>query len=98
MYNIVAKRVPSQKWFDYDCFKKLNAEQVVKAFNESGKKLILSFYEEPSDTYELDCMLEEGMFEFIYPDCPEAEALRALVEEAEKFPRYLGFDVEDMDI
>ena len=96
MYNIVAKRVPEQKWFGYKCFS--NAAQIVKAFNDSGKKLILSFYDEPADTYELDCMLEEGMYEFIYPNCPEAEALKALVEEAEKFPRYLGFNVEDMDI
>ena len=92
MYNIPAKTVPYQRWMTDE------AKKVVDAFNKSGNKLTLSFYSMPSDLDELDCMLEEGMYDFIYPDCPEAEQLKVMVEEAEKYPRYLGFDVSDLCI
>lgn len=92
MYNIPVKSIPYQRWMTNA------AKKVVDDFNNSGKKLTLSFYDMPSDTYELECMLEEGMYDFIYPNCPEAEQLKVMVDEAAKYPRYLGFDVSDLYI
>lgn len=92
MYNIPAKNIPYQRWMTEE------SKKIVDDFNKSGKHLILSFFNEPEGSDELDCMLDEGMYDFIYPDCPEAEQLKAMVDEAAKYPRYLGFDVSDLCI
>ena len=90
MYNATVKNVPYQRWMTEA------AQKVVDDFNKSGKKLVLSFYEEPENEEDLDCMLDEGMYDFIYPECPEAEQLKVMVEEASLYPRYLGFEVSDL--
>lgn len=90
MYKVAVKSVPHQTWMTEE------ARKVVDDFNKSGKKLTLSFYNEPESMDDLECMLDEGMYDFIYPDCPEAEQLKVMVEEAEKYPRYLGFDASDL--
>ena len=90
MYKVAVKSVPYQRWMTEE------ARKVVDDFNKSGKKLTLSFYSEPDSMDDLECMLDEGMYDFIYPECPEAEQLKVMVEEAEKYPRYLGFDSSDL--
>ena len=92
MYNLPVKKIPYQRWMTKA------AKKVVDDFNKSGKHLTLSFFSEPEGYDELDCMLDDGLYDFIYPDCPEAQALREMVEEAAKYPRYLGFEVEDLVI
>lgn len=90
MYNVMVKSVPVMTWMTK------KAEDIVNKFNNSGSKLMLSLYSEPENSEELDCMLEEGMYEFIYPNTPEAKELEKMVIEAEKYPRYLGFSLSDV--
>ena len=90
MYNVRVKSVPVMTWMTK------KAEDIVNRFNNSGSKLMLSLYSEPENSEELDCMLEEGMYEFIYPNTPEAKELEKMVSEAEKYPRYLGFRSSDV--
>ena len=94
MYNLPVKKIPYQRWMTKA------AQKVVDDFNKSGKHLTLSFFSELEGREELECMLDEGMYDFIYPDCPESKALKVMVDEAEaaQYPRYLGFDIEDLVI
>lgn len=92
MYNVLVNEIPEQKWFSE------KARELVNNFNSFAKDnkkgcLVLSLYEEPENSDDLDCMLEEGMYDFKYPtENPYSEELKQMVEEAEKYPRYLGFD------
>ena len=90
MYNVMVKSVPVMTWMTK------KAEDIVNKFNNSGSKLMLSVYSEPENSGELDWMLEEGRYEFIYPNTPEAKELEKMVIEAEKYPRYLGFSISDV--
>ena len=90
MYNVMVKSVPVMPWMTK------KAEDIVNKFNNSGSHLMLSLYSEPENSEELDCMLEEGMYDFIYPNTTEAKELEKMVSEAEKYPRYLGFSLSDI--
>ena len=97
-YNVVVNEIPEQRWFS-DVSKK-----VVESFNTFAKnnkkaRLVLEMYEEPETKDELECMLEEGMYDFSYPSSnPHSKELKEMVEEAEKYPRYLGFGIKNLDL
>ena len=92
MYNVIVNKIPHQKWFSE------KAKEVVDKFSAYAKenksaRLMLSLYSEHESVEDLDCALEEGMYEFIFPsNNPHSEELRELIEEGEKCARYLGFD------
>ena len=97
-YNVAVNEIPEQRWFS-DVSKK-----VVESFNTFAKnnkmaRLVLEMYEEPETKDELECMLEEGMYDFSYPSSnPHSKELKEMVEEAEKYPRYLGFGIKNLDL
>lgn len=97
-YNVVVNEIPEQKWFSE------KSKEVVDNFNAYAKenkpaRLILALYEEPENTEALESNLEEGMYNFVYPESnPYSKQLEEMVTEAEKYPRYLGFALENLDI
>ena len=97
-YNVVVNEIPEQRWFS-DVSKK-----VVESFNTFAKnnkmaRLVLEMYDEPENKDHLEMMLEEGMYDFGYPSTnPHSAELKEMVEEAEKYQRYLGFGIENLDV
>ena len=98
MNNVVVNEIPKQRWF------KEKSEEIVNNFNAYAKdhknaRLILSMYEEHETLEDLEFALEEGMYDFYYPQAnPYSKELADMVEEASKFPRFLGFDTSCLDI
>ena len=90
MYNIQVKKVPYERWMNEKGMK------VIDDFNQCGKHLTLSFYDEPENTEVLESMLEEGMYDFIYPDCKESKYLKAVIDEAELYARCIYFEINDL--
>lgn len=96
--RVKVNEIPEQVWFSEF------SKEVVSNFNSYAKenkqaRLILALYEEPEDNEALEMDLEEGMYDFIYPESnPYSKELEEMVTEAEKYPRYLGFTLENLDI
>lgn len=91
MMNVVTKRVNEAVWMTDE------AKKIVKDFNEAEGNLILSFYDEHETVEDYESALEEGMYDFIYPEAnPHSEELKEMIEEASKYPRFIGFDYDDL--
>ena len=90
--KITVKEVPTRDWMSEKAIK------VVNDFNACGKKLSLVTYEEPTEDYTLDDILDEGMYDFEYPDCPEAVELETMIEELANGARFIGFDIPDLEV
>lgn len=98
MYNIAVNEIPKQRWFSE------KAEELVNNFNAYAKehkdgRLVLSMYSEHESVEDLDYALEEGMYDFIYPqNNPYSGELKQMVEEAEKVARFLGFNTSCVNL
>ena len=65
--------------------------------NTVGGKLILSLYEEPTTEEDLESLLEEGMYDYIFPNSNTvSEELKDLIQDSENYGRFLSFSVEDL--
>lgn len=90
---ITVKEIPVPQWANE------KAVAVIERFNQQGKKLKLDMYKQDMTSFEeLEVELEQGYYDFIYPDCKEAKDLKEMVEDAEQYPRYLGFSTSDLDV
>ena len=90
---ITVKEIPVPQWANE------KAVAIIERFNQQGKKLKLDMYKQDITSFEdLEVELEQGYYDFIYPDCKEAKDLKEMIEDAEQYPRYLGFDVSDLDV
>lgn len=96
--NCVVNEIPEQRWFSDE------AKVLVNNFNAYSRdhkeaRLVLELYSEPESQEDLEQMLEEGMYDFSYPSGnPYSNELKEMVEEAEKYPRYLGFGIDNLDL
>lgn len=87
--KITVKNVPEMTWMsDY-------ARYVVEEFNTRTAKLQLDVYCDTAE--ELPTALEDGMFDYIYPETTMGMMLKDLIEDAAKYPRYLYFTVADVE-
>lgn len=93
MAKIRVKSIPVPQWCNSE------GEESINDFNNQRKSLYLDMYASHISTLdELDGELEQGMYDLIYPACKEAERLKHLVEDSAKYPRYLGFSPDDLEI
>lgn len=96
--RVVVNEIPEQNWFSE------KTKDLVDKFNAYAKKnkparLMLNMYDEHETMEDLETALEEGMYDFVYPTTnPHSVELKEMVEEASKYPRYLGFDLKCLDI
>lgn len=86
MTRMTVKRIRVPEWCNE------SDRKVIEDFNAQDKKLCLNVYE----TLDLVQALEEGMYEFVYPECEEAERLKDLVDHSARRVRYLSFEVTDL--
>lgn len=87
MFYVSVDKVPYMDWMSD------KAKKVVKDFNRSGKHLALLLYEdEPESREDVECLVEEGQYEYSYPNCPESKELKKLIEEAAEVARYIAFN------
>lgn len=91
MTKITIKAVPTMDWMTE------KAIEVVNNFNECGHKLIMIPFEDDASE-KIEDILEEGMYYFEFPDCPEAVILEEMIEEASYYPRYIHFTKEDLEM
>ena len=99
--KVVVMTIPKQRWFDYQCF--AGVEELVNNFNtyadEHKCHLILDLFSEAHTVEELNDLLYEGMYDYIYPEKNIYSAeLKAMIERAAEFPRFLGFDVDCVEV
>ena len=90
---ITVKEIPVPQWANE------KAVAIIERFNQQGNKLKLDMYKQDITSFEdLEVELDQGYYDFIYPDCKEAKDLKEMIEDAEQNHRYLGFDVSDLDV
>lgn len=93
MAKIRVKSIPVPSWCNSD------GERIITEFNNQKKSLYLDMYADHINSLDkLESELEQGYYGFIYPACKEAERLKELVDDSEKYPRFLGFSVDDVDV
>lgn len=93
MKKLRVKRIVPANWCNEE------AVEVINTFNQSKKHLVLDMYNENITTLDqLENELEQGMYDFIYPNGEEATRLREVIEDASKYPRYLNFGVENIEV
>lgn len=91
--KIRVKSIPIPTWCNEA------GQTIIAAFNNQRKSLYLDMYADHINTMDkLADELEQGYYDFVYPTCKEAERLKDLVEESKKYPRFLGFGVDDVEV
>lgn len=95
MYNVVVKNIPKVYWLNE------RGRKVIDDFNYQantvGGKLILSLYEEPTTEEDLEGLLDEGMYDYVFPNSNTvSEELKDLIKDSENYGRFLSFSVEDL--
>lgn len=91
MYNMTIKDVPVMTWLNK------KGEEIVNNFNEHEGNLVLSLFNEPDTTEDLEVMLQEGMYDFIYPENnPISPELKEVIEDSGNHARYFYFELSDV--
>lgn len=91
MLKLRVKSVPIPEWCNE------RGVRAITAFNNQDKPLFLELYTDSVDTLEaMQEVLDLGDYGFDYPDCPEADVLKDLVDDSLHRAKHLEFNVSDL--
>lgn len=90
--KVTVKNVPEMEWMSE------SAKEVVRKFNKSSAKLYLELYCDTPCIRLIEELLEDGLYDYVYPPCEIGRQLQELIEEVAKYPRYLYFTRKDITI
>ena len=97
---IAVNEIPKERWMNEKSLKLVDNFNAVAKENKMAR-LVLMTYDDPSSREELESILKEGMYDFFF-SCmktnPYTEELKLMIDEAEKYARFLYFELSNLDI